>query len=259
MRIKKIMSIILIATIALGGLGCSKNDESTSTSDASSAMKNESSTDVKDEAKQEENVEDEILIKPTKENVLKLGSTQIPAIKSVLDAHGLVTSYRGSEVKNCVASFSKTEKDFQKPGGVGWDLYTAYFYNGHDVVESGVDNNICGLTYSSGVDLDGDADYFYAISISFLADKEFNIDNFPIFKELVGVVFGSDYDFKSLETWIIKYSDGLKTEKSKIGSVSRNTGSYEEKLDKGNRYYTKDCKTIKTISYQITLRKQDKK
>lgn len=89
-------------------------------------------------------------------------------------------------------------------------------------------------------------DYRYSISFMFPNDEIFCIKNFPLLIDLIKIHYGDNYDFKSLETFIVEQieksdKDFLEDQPAYVDSL-RVVGDYEEKVTGGYRSsgYEKD-------------------
>ena len=227
---KKIIAIILMTLLLVPAIvGCGAKESSNKTTQEVSKTP--------------------VIIEQNEENLFELGSKQTKDIKAIVEKYGIETAYVSEHNKNIPISFSKDENDCGLSDSTGYTASSLRVMKPND----GGDNTY-GILYSSTVDKGAEKKpyYSYDITMIFPNDQEFKLDNFKMFKDLVEVHFGDDYDLSSLESWIQEHIKSIDSGEVIITS-ERDNGSYREKMIGGGKSEKEEGK--RTLSYRLTLRK----
>lgn len=201
MKIKKIVTIVMALTLALGVAGCGKDEESDSTT-----------------ATQEESSESKA-IKRYDKAILELGAKQTPRIVEILEKYDIKTA-SNSEDKKAQVLYAKDENDSGTIGTTGYTLQTTE----RILLDDGGQNKY-NINYKSFLWSEGKGNNGIGIDVIYTENGKFNIDNFGFLKELIQVYCGDDYDINSLESWIQEF---LETGEGK--KFDREVGNFKESI-----------------------------
>lgn len=239
MKKKKIVTLMMLLILTLNITGCGKsNAESSSSSSTETTAEGEKASNSQDDFKK---------IDSTENAIFDLGAKQTKEIKEILENYSVKTAYNADKNMKVQVRIAKNENDCSIKGAKGYNISTT----GTLKVNDGGDHGYEILYNAYQVENADGPRYLYRITIEYPAAEEFKLDNFKMFKDLVGEVYGSDYDYASLESWI---QDHLAKKHSgeRAGGATRDQGSYSEGLEGGDK---KAGTEIYSFTYGISLRK----
>lgn len=233
MRSRKIITIIMVLTLALVIVGCGNGKEGSST---------ETTQDGSNDSKNENTVDYDV------DTLLNLAESQTNSIKAVVKEYKVNFSDSGIERKDRkkeVGSlgFSKDELDVSE--GEGWKGREIMTYKKFTPDDSGftywIKYNLSLIPSDRGPDKNGKTDIITMSGrneISFIMPDniEFSVTDAPFLKELLlsqlGDFFSTDsFDNKAKEC-ITKFKD---TKNTSVGTIT--VGSYELRLAVGDSGY----------------------
>lgn len=249
MKRKKLISLVLLSSLIFSMIGCSEKSTENST---------EYSNDLVDNSKVEYpfNVDSEIYtIDKTKENMIKLGSFQSLAIMKVLKDHGVSTGFSEEKTKENNVCFNESPDSFQTDGSSGFQSYTPNFDKLNFVSKKEtVEGNSYYLDYVSQVDKELKSNYRYSVTMDFPLDREFNLEDFPLLKDLIKSTISKDYDFEKLGILAKDYYNSVNDGSTSMeGEVRQFVGPYIVYFTYG---YVETCDGVKsnTLKFGVRLR-----
>ena len=230
MKAKKIITIMMVLTLALGVVGCGKDKEDTSTSTATQEESKDSKTIEKNE-----------------KNLFELGAKQTKDIKAIVEKYGAKTEYNLENNSGVNIAFSKDENDCSASGATGYNVTTLKELKAND----GGDNSY-SITYGSYISKDKESYYAYDIDMVYPDAQEFKLENFKMLKDLVQAYFGDDYDMASVESWIQDHIKGVND--GTVEASGKDIGSFREGLMGGEKGSKSKSKGQTLLTYRLTLK-----
>jgi len=222
MKTKKIIAIMMALTLALGVVGCGKDEASDSTPTTQEDSSYEDSLDS---------------VELNEENIYALGARQTEEIKDIVEKYGAKVGYGGkSNIPGVDMMFSKGEEGLIE-GQKGYKATSLEW-----ITPKEEKSNKYQIEFKSARIEEFDAlNYWFEISIKYPAAQEFKLDDFKMFKELLQVVHGKNYDTtlleKRIKEQIRKVENGEIKSNGDLSSdsyVRSDIGSFEEVFNFSN-------------------------
>lgn len=234
---KKILCSLLLLSITLATVSCSGPSTSFSTGPE----------EVKVEAPNDDSF---VVIKRTKENLIKLGEEQSKSIVNTLSQFGIDTKTNREFINKKKEDVSFIFNYGETDDGTDYEVTT----------DMALDLSELGVTHSYQINYQSitriSKTYQYDIIVSYPSDQEFNIADFPLLKKLIENHFDYDfiYDFDSFAS-VIESLESANSSGGELIGTKRNLGQYTEYI--GYMDKSKLTPSVKVLHYILTLRKAD--